>query len=84
MQFRCAVTKQLISAFCFATKTVLSLFSLNPKFQASSYLLCLHSQVCVIPRRKPKRQVFLAEGAGGGAYLRSVTRKSVFGVSDEV
>ena len=34
---------QLISAFVFAIRTVPSLFFLNPKFQASSYLLWLYS-----------------------------------------
>ena len=29
------------------------LYFLNPKFQASSLLLCLHSPVCVRPVRKP-------------------------------
>ena len=36
---------QLISAFVFAIRTVPSLFYLNPKFQASSYLLWLYSPV---------------------------------------
>ena len=33
-QISCAVTAQLISAFVFTTRLVLSLFCLNPKFQA--------------------------------------------------
>ena len=33
--------------FVFATRIVQFLFFLNPKFQASSHLLCLHSSVCV-------------------------------------
>ena len=33
-----SVTAKLISAFVFATRTVQSLFFLNPKFQASSYI----------------------------------------------
>ena len=57
-QISCAVTAQLISAFVFATRIVQSLFFLNPKFQASSYLLWLHSPVCVGPGRKPRRPVF--------------------------
>ena len=40
---------------CFRYKdsTILLLFFLNPKFQASSLLLCLYSPVCVGPVRKP-------------------------------
>ena len=41
------------SAFVFATRTVQSLFHLNPKFQASSSFLCLYRPVCVKPVRKP-------------------------------
>ena len=44
-----------ISAFVFATQIVQSLFFLNTKFQASSYLLWLYSLVCVGPGRKPER-----------------------------
>ena len=40
-------TAQLISAFVFAIRIVRSLFYLNPKFQASSYILWLYSLVCV-------------------------------------
>ena len=40
-----------------------SLFFLNPKFQASSHLMCLYSPVCVGPVRKPRRQVFLRRGS---------------------
>ena len=58
----CTVTAQLISAFVFATGIVLSLYYLNPKFQASSHLLWLYSPVCVGPSRKPRRQVFLRCG----------------------
>ena len=47
------VTAKLISAFVFATEIVHFLFFLNPKFQASSLLLCLYSSVCVRPVRKP-------------------------------
>ena len=44
----CKVTVhvQLISAFAFATSIVQSLYFLNLKFQASSYLLRLYSAVC--------------------------------------
>ena len=46
-------TAKLISAFVFATRIVQFLFYLNPKFQASSYFLCLCKPVCVGPVRKP-------------------------------
>ena len=39
-QISFAVTAKLISAFVFAMRIVQSLFYLNPKFQASSQLLC--------------------------------------------
>ena len=38
-------------------------FYQNPKFQASSHLLWLHSQVCVGPGRKPRRPVFSERGS---------------------
>ena len=57
-QISCAVTAQLISAFVFATWIVQSLFYLNRKFQASSHLLWLYSQVCVGPGRKPRKYRF--------------------------
>ena len=37
---------------CFCTHNTIPLF-LNPKFQASSYLLWLNSPVCVRPCQKP-------------------------------
>ena len=46
-QISCAVTAKLIRAFVFATQIVHILFLLNPKFQASSHLLCLHKLVYV-------------------------------------
>ena len=49
--------------FVFATRIVQSLFFLNPKFQASSHLLCLYSPVCVGPGRKPKLLVFSRTGS---------------------
>ena len=54
VQISCAVTAQLISALGFATQIVQSLYLLNPKFQASSHLLWLHSPVYVGPGRKPQ------------------------------
>ena len=38
-------------------------FFLNPKFQASSNLLCLYSPVCVGPGQKPKLLVFSRTGS---------------------
>ena len=52
-QINFAVTAKLISAFVFATRIVHSLFFLNPKFQASSMLLCLYRPVCARPVREP-------------------------------
>ena len=63
MQISCAVTAQLISAFVFAIQIVQSLHYLNPKFQASSYLLWLYSLVCVGPGRKPRRPEFSQQGS---------------------
>ena len=51
-QISFAVTAKLISAFVFATRIV-HFFFLNPKFQASSLLLCLYSSVCIRPVLKP-------------------------------
>ena len=62
-QISCAVTSQLISAFVFAIRLVQALFYLNPKFQASSYLLRLYSPVCVRSGRKPRRPVFSPQGS---------------------
>ena len=62
-QISFAVTAKLISAFVFATQIVQSLYFLNPKFQASSRLLWLHSPVCVGPGRKPRRPVFSQRGS---------------------
>ena len=53
-QISCAVTAQLISAFVFATRIVQFLLYLYPKFQDSSFLLCVYRPVCVGPRRKLK------------------------------
>ena len=78
-QISFAVTAKLISAFVFAIRIVQSLYFLNPKFQASSYLLWLHSPNCVGqassyllwlhspncvgPSRKPRRPVFSQRGS---------------------
>ena len=62
-QISFAVTAKLIRTFVFATRMVQSLFFLNPKFQVTSYLLWLHSLVCVGPGRKPRRPVFSERGS---------------------
>ena len=54
MQISFAVTAKLISAFVFAIWIEQSLYYLNPKLQASSYLLWLYSPVCVGPGRNPE------------------------------
>ena len=41
--------KQRCKAFVFATRIVKFVMYLNPKFQASSYFLCLYRSVCVGP-----------------------------------
>ena len=50
-QISFAETAKLISGFVFATR--IHIFSLNPKFQASNFLLLLYMPVCVGPVRKP-------------------------------
>ena len=52
-----------LCAFVFATPIVKSFYFLNPKFQASSYLLWLYSPVCVGPGQKPRRPVFSERGS---------------------
>ena len=59
----CLLTAKLISAFVFATRIVQFLFFLNPKFQASSHLLCLYSTVCIRPGWIPRRPVFSRHGS---------------------
>ena len=59
MQISFAVTAKLISVFVFATQIVRSLYSLSPKFQASSHLPWLYSLVCVWPGLKPRTTGFL-------------------------
>ena len=62
-QISFVVTAKLISTFVYATCIVQSLNYLNPKFQASSYLLWLYSPVCGGPGRKPRRPVFSERGS---------------------
>ena len=50
-------------ALVFTTWIIQSLYFLNSKFQASSYLLWLDSPVCVGPGRKPRRPVFSQRGS---------------------
>ena len=57
-QIRCAYC-----AFVFATRIEHFFYFLNPKFPASSHLLCLYSLVCVGPVRKAKLLVFLSAGS---------------------
>ena len=86
-QISFAATAKLISAFVFATQKVQPLFFLNPKFQASSCLLWLHSPICVAPGRKPRRPFFSRRGSSFFAVdvlHMSLVRKPVFGVSDQV
>ena len=53
----------LTSVFVFATRIVLSLYFLNPKFQTPNHLLWLYSPVCVGPGRKPRKPVFSQRGS---------------------
>ena len=62
-QFRSYFREADYSAFVFATQLKQFFFFLNPKCQASSYLLWLHSAVCVGPGRKPRRPVFSQRGS---------------------
>ena len=48
---------------CLTIWIVQSRYLLNPKFQASSYLLWLYSPVCFRPGRKPRRPVFSQRGS---------------------
>ena len=61
-QISITVTAKLVSAFVLATRIVQSLYFLYSKFQASNYLLWLHSLACVGPGRKPRRPVFSQRG----------------------
>ena len=53
--FAYAKTKQLISAFVFATRIVQFLFFLNPKIEASYHVLWLYRPVCVRTGRRLSR-----------------------------
>ena len=77
MQISFGVTAKLFNAFVFATWIVQSLYFLNPKFQASSYLLWLHSLVCVGPCLKPRRLVFSRQGSYFSAEELEVAESSL-------
>ena len=65
LRSNCAADQRL----CFRyTDSTLSLYYLNPKFQASSHLLWLYSPVCVRPGRKPRRPVFSQRGSYSEPY----------------
>ena len=67
------VTAKLISAFVFSTGIVESLYYLNPKFQASSHLLWLYSQVSVGPGWKPRRPVFSQLGSNDPSVMATAS-----------
>ena len=71
-QISFAVTAKLIITFVFATRIVLFLFYLNPKFQASSSFLCLYRSVCVGPVRKP--HCWFSHGAAQITYANGITK----------
>ena len=52
-QYAYVKTKTQISAIGFSSQIVQFLYFLNPKVQASSFLLCFNSLVCVGPGRNP-------------------------------
>ena len=64
------VYSQLSLPICRLSAYTLCYF-LNPKFQASSHLLWLHSPVCVGPGQKPRRPVFSQRGSYSktGVYI---------------
>ena len=51
-----------ISEFIFATRILQFPFFLNPKFQASSFLLRPYRSICVEPGRKPRSPGFSRRG----------------------
>ena len=60
---RLCVIEQLISTFVFTPEIVQFLFYLNPKFQASGFLLCMYKQVCVRPGEELLRLFFSCCGS---------------------
>ena len=61
LRSNCAADQRL----CFRIWIEQSLYYLNPKFKASSYLLWLYSLVCVGPGQKPRRPGFSQRGSYG-------------------
>ena len=61
-QISLAVTTKLISAPVFAMPIAQSLSHLNPKPQASSFLLWLYNPACVEPDQKPRRPALSERG----------------------
>ena len=74
---------QLISAFVYAIRIVQSLYFLNPKFQVSSHLLCLHSPVCVRPGRKSRRPVFSKRGSFVASSFSEIAARIVYQIAHE-
>ena len=66
-QFRSNYEADQHLCFRYTDSTVSTLFFLNPKFQASSLLLC--RPVCVRPGRKPRRLVSTRRGSNGLANM---------------
>ena len=60
LRSNCEADQRLCFRYTYRTISLL-----NPKFQASSLLLCLYSSVCVRPGRKPRRPVFSRRGSNG-------------------
>ena len=81
-QISFAVTAKLIGASVFAIRKVQSLYFLNTKIQASSYLLCLYSLVCVGPGRKPRRPVFSQRCSFHVLGATSESRVKLVGVNE--
>ena len=72
------LTAKLISAFVFRYRIAQLLFFLNPKFQVSSHLLCLHRPVCVGPGGKPRRPVFSRRGSYHALFFFSHYSRSIY------
>ena len=72
-QRRRSVSRKLICVFVFATRIVQSLYFLNPKFQASSHLLWLHSPVCVGPGKKSEDEFSHNEAQITNGLLVTIT-----------
>ena len=62
----------VISALVVRCLAIISLIFIYLKFQASSYLLWLRRPVCVLPGRKPRRQVFSWRGSNCFSQVETV------------